>query len=59
MRVDMTLLELSVLLLELPLNSRLHIRVIEVFVPLLDGEHDLAALVSKFDSFLAIAIFIC
>jgi len=56
---DMTLMELGVLLHEFSWSSRtLSIRVVEVLVALLDGVHDLTALVAELHALLSIVIFI-
>ena len=58
--IEVALLELSVLLLELVplLASTLHIGIAEILVPLLDREHDLAALVPELDSLLSVVVFV-
>ena len=58
-RGDMALMELSVLLLEFARSSSiLSILVIKVLVTLLDGIHNLTALVAKLHALLSIVIFI-
>ena len=55
----MTLLELRVLLLEFARSSRArNIWVVKVLVSLLEGIHDLTALVAELHALLAVVIFV-
>lgn len=58
MWVNVALLELSVLLLKLPLDASLHIRVVKVFVSLLDCKHNLTALITELHPLKTVIVFI-